>query len=139
MPVITLRKAEQIFMKFDIGEFCKELLMHSSFGQNWTVTGTLCEDLHVFMCCKMTGWGIPIIHKNQRSNAGKCARIVTLCTHCLCFIFYFKPFINFCYVVSSLLIFMLQHEEGCAHKTCNLCGRPVRYKSSASCNVSLKE
>jgi hypothetical protein len=50
----NLRTTEWIFMKFDIGKFYKNLLSPSNFGKNRTTTGTLHEDLHMFLHVKVT-------------------------------------------------------------------------------------
>jgi hypothetical protein len=45
-------------MNLDTGEVCYNLLTHFSLGSDWTIMGTLHEDLHAVLYTEVTGWGI---------------------------------------------------------------------------------
>jgi hypothetical protein len=72
-PYAATEELPNGFIKFDTGEFHYNFLAHFNSGENQiSITATLHEDLHAFLCSEVTGWRIPhqtciiqIIHYTQ--------------------------------------------------------------------------
>lgn len=72
----------RIFIKFYVRGFTK--ICHYNFCWNPTkITNTLREDLDVFMCAEVTGWGIPrLLCLLQLKIKGQIWRTGDICTLC---------------------------------------------------------
>jgi hypothetical protein len=56
-----------IFIKFDTGEFYKNVSVQVNFGQDQaTIMGTLHEDLHAFLYSEVSGCRIPQPFKKDK-------------------------------------------------------------------------